>query len=160
MRATNTSIFSVLFKFTAFMFALSAVSISIAAEGGATKADAEAMVKKGVAYIKAHGAEKSYPEITKKGGQFSDRDLYLVVYQLDGTVLAHGANEKMVGKNLIELKDIDGKAFVKERVELAKSKPSFWQEYKFTNPENKKIEPKIMYCERLAETAVCGGIYL
>jgi cytochrome c len=160
MRATNTSFFLVIFKLMAFMLALSAVSISTAAEGGATKADAEAMVKKGVAYIKAHGAEKSYPEITKKGGQFSDRDLYLVVYQLDGTVLAHGANEKMVSKNLIELKDIDGKAFVKERVELAKSKPSFWQEYKFTNPETKKIEPKIMYCERLAETAVCGGIYL
>ena len=66
----------------------------------------------------------------------------------------------MIGKNLIEFKDIDGKAFVKERVELAKSKGKFWQEYKFTNPENKKIEPKLMYCERLNETAVCGGIYL
>jgi signal transduction histidine kinase len=65
----------------------------------------------------------------------------------------------MIGKNLIDLKDIDGKAFVKERVELGKTKPSFWQEYKFTNPENKKIEPKIMYCERQAETVVCGGIY-
>ena len=78
---------------------------------------------------------------------------------LDGMVYAHGANEKMVGKNLIDLKDVDGKAFVRERVELAKAKPSFWQDYKFTNPETKKIEPKSMYCERLDETIVCGGIY-
>jgi hypothetical protein len=135
------------------------MSIAHAADGGATKVEAEAMVKKGVAYIKSNGTEKAYAEFNKKGGQFSDRDLYLVVYGLDGMVLAHGSNPKMIGKNLIDLKDIDGKAFVKERVELGKTKPSFWQEYKFTNPENKKIEPKIMYCERQAETVVCGGIY-
>lgn len=132
---------------------------ALAAEGGATEADATAMVKKGVAFIKANGKDKGYAEITSKTGQFKDRDLYLVVYGLDGTVHAHGANEKMVGKNLIELKDVDGKAFVKERVELAKAKGSFWQDYKFTNPENKKIEPKAMYCERLEESVVCGGIY-
>jgi cytochrome c len=130
-----------------------------AAEGGATKQEAEAMVKKGVAFIKAHGAAKGNEEISNKTGQFHDRDLYLVVYGLDGVVLAHGSNSKMVGKNLIELKDVDGKAFVKERVDLAKTKGIFWQEYKFSNPETKKIEPKIMYCERLNETVVCGGIY-
>jgi cytochrome c len=133
---------------------------ALAAQGGATKAEAEAMVKKGVAYIKLHGPDKSYEEISRKGSQFSDRDLYLVVYGLDGFVHAHGANPKMIGKNLIDIKDVDGKAFVKERVELAKSKGSFWQEYKFVNPETKQIEPKIMYCERLEQTAVCGGIYL
>jgi signal transduction histidine kinase len=65
----------------------------------------------------------------------------------------------MIGKNLIDLKDVDGKAFVKERVEMGKAKSSFWQDYKFTNPLNKKIEPKSMYCERLDDTVVCGGIY-
>jgi len=39
-------------------------------------------------------------------------------------------NEKQIGRNLIELKDIDGKLFVKERVELAHKQPTFWQEYK------------------------------
>lgn len=130
-----------------------------AADGGATEADATAMVKKGVAFIKAQGKDKGYAEISNKSGQFNDRDLYLVVYGLDGTVLAHGANARMIGKNLIDLKDVDGKPFVRERVEMAKAKPSFWQDYKFTNPETRKIEPKSMYCERLEDTAVCGGIY-
>jgi hypothetical protein len=40
----------------------------------------------------------------------------------------------MVGKNLIDLKDIDGTPYVKERVEAAKVKANFWQDYKFTNP--------------------------
>jgi len=125
----------------------------------ASKDEAVAMVKKGVAYIKANGKDKGYAEITNKKGQFTDRDLYLVVYGLDGVVRAHGANEKMVAKNLMELKDVDGKPFVKERVELAQSKGTFWQEYKFSNPVTKKIEPKEMYCERLEDTAVCGGVY-
>lgn len=142
----------------AFAIAMS-VSFAASAETKATTEEATAMVKKGVAFIKSSGKDKGYAEITNKKGQFTDRDLYLVVYGLDGVVMAHGANEKMVGKNLIGLKDIDGKEFVKERVEMGKAKSTFWQDYKFTNPETKKIEPKSMYCEKLDDTVVCGGIY-
>ena len=88
-----------------------------------------------------------------------DRDLYVVVYGLDGMSLAHGANPKQAGVMLIDRKDIDGKEFIKERVEMAKAKASFWQDYKFQNPASKKVEPKTMYCERLNETAVCAGVY-
>jgi cytochrome c len=142
--------------------ALAAALIApLAAHAGdnATKEEAVAMVKKGIAFIRSAGKDQGYAEITNKGGKFTDRDLYLVVYGHDGVVRAHGANEKMVGKNLIELKDVDGKPFVKERVELSQSKGTFWQDYKFTNPVTKKIEPKSMYCERLDDVAVCGGIY-
>ena len=141
--------------------AATVVLVSAGAWAGdhATRAEAEAMVKKGVAYIKTNGDQKGYAEISNLQGQFKDRDLYLVVYGLDGKVWAHGANSKMIGKVLIDLKDVDGKAFVKERVELGKSKGSFWQDYKFTNPVTKKIGEKSMYCERLNETVVCGGVY-
>lgn len=141
--------------------ALVALAASLpAAASDATKDDAVKMVKKGIAFIKAQGVEKGYAEISNKAGQFIDRDLYLVVYGLDGKCLAHGANPKQIGRDLIDLTDVDGKYFVKERVELAKAKPAgFWQDYKFTNPVSKKIEPKVMYCERLGDTAVCGGVY-
>ena len=139
--------------------AVSGAAISATKGEFATASEAQAMVNKGVAFVKANGKDKGYAEITNKKGQFTDRDLYLVVYGLDGVVRAHGANEKMIGKNLIDLKDIDGKEFVRERVELGKSKPNFWQDYKFTNPVSKKVEPKSMYCERLDDTVLCGGIY-
>lgn len=138
---------------------LMSLGSSVFAGDNATKDDAVKMVKEGIKFIKAQGNEKGYAEISHKGGKFTDRDLYLVVYGLDGVVHAHGANEKMIGKNLIELKDVDGKAFVKERVDLARSKGVFWQDYKFTNPVTKKVEPKSMYCEKLDEVAVCGGVY-
>ena len=139
---------------------LLALAAAPALASNATRDEASAMVKKGIAFIKANGIDKGYTEISNKGGQFTDRDLYLVVYGVDGKCLAHGANPKQIGKDLIDLTDIDGKYFVKERVELARSKPTgFWQEYKFTNPVSKKVEPKVMYCEKLGETAVCGGVY-
>ena len=145
------------------MTAVFAVAVSLssahAAGDNAIAEEATAMVKKGVAFIKASGKDKGHAEISSKDGQFKKDDLYLVVYGLDGVVRAHGANEKMIGKNLIELKDIDGKLFVKERVELAQSKGTFWQDYKFTNPVTKKIEPKSMYCEKLDDAVVCGGVY-
>lgn len=126
----------------------------------ATKPEAEAMVAKALKFWKANGNDKTYAEIGKKDGQFTDRDLYVVIYGLDGTVRAHGANPKMIGKNLMEIRDVDGKFFVKERVELAKKKQPFWQDYKFTNPTSGKIEPKTMYCDPEDDMVMCAGVYL
>lgn len=125
----------------------------------ATPEEATAMVKKSVAYIKANGKEKGYAAASAKGGEFTNQDLYLTIWGLDGTVRAHGANEKMIGKHLIDLKDIDGKPFIKERMELAAAKGTFWQDYKFTNPVSHKVELKSMYCEKLDDSVVCGGVY-
>ena len=125
----------------------------------ATAPEAEAMVKRGVAYIKANPAERAFAEISNPKGLFVDRDLYLVVYRLDGTALAHGFNQKMIGRNFIDLRDADGKEYWRERIEWAKTKTSFWQELKFPDPLTRKIEPKMTYCEKLNDTLVCGGIY-
>lgn len=144
---------------------VSSLTAMLAFTGAATAADsagkddAIAMVKKAVSFIKEQGAEKAYPEFTGKAAGFIDRDLYVVVYQLDGKVLAHGSNAKFVGKDLIDAQDVDGKLYVKERVEMAAKQPSFWQDYKFVNPVSKKVEPKQMYCEKVENTAVCAGIY-
>jgi cytochrome c len=125
----------------------------------ATKDEAVAMVKKAVDFIQQQGVDKAYAEIDNKSGQFVDRDLYVVVYGLDGKVLAHGANAKLIGKDMSDAQDVDGKYFVKERVDLARKQPEFWQDYKFVDPATKMIEPKQMYCQRLDETAVCAGVY-
>lgn len=125
-----------------------------------TKPEAEAMVGKALKYLKANNKDKLYAEVSNKSGQFIDRDLYLVVYGIDGMVRAHGANAKMIGKNLMEIKDVDGKYFIKERVELAKKNKPFWQDYKFTNPVSGKIEPKTMYCVPEDDLVLCGGVYL
>jgi cytochrome c len=126
----------------------------------ATKEEAVAMVQKAVAAIKSEGPEKGYAEISNLSGPFVKGDLYIAVVGFDGTLLAYGSDVgERVGNNVMNIKDSDGKEVVKERIELAKKEPTFWQSYKFINPVTKSIEPKQMYCERLEETIVCGGVY-
>jgi cytochrome c len=131
----------------------------VQADGVATKDDAVSMVKKAIAYIKANGNDKAFAEIDNPKGQFRDRDLYVVVYDMNGKCLAHGQKKSMIGKELIDFKDVDGKPFMKERIELMKKQPTAWQEYKFMNPVTKKVEPKEMYIERSGDLIVGAGVY-
>jgi len=132
--------------------------VAVAADMG-TKDEAVAMVKKAVDFIKANGADKAYVEFSNPKGQFVDRDLYIAVYDMSGKCLAHGANVKMIGRDLIDNKDVDGKEFVKERVEMMKKQTSGWQDYKFRNPTSNQVEPKAMYVERVNDVIVGCGIY-
>jgi signal transduction histidine kinase len=124
-----------------------------------TPKEAQALVAKGVASIKKIGAQKTYDEVNAKAPGWVDRDLYLTVYDLDGKCLAQGANPKMVGKDLVDLRDADGRPFIKERMDLAKAKASFWQDYKWTDPVTRKVAAKTTYCERHADTVICVGVY-
>jgi cytochrome c len=81
------------------------------------------------------------------------------MHDMQGTVVAHGQNKKSVGKNSMELKDPDGKEFIRERVDMAKTRNKFWQEYKYTDPVTKRVLPKEAYCETLSEHIVCAGVY-
>jgi hypothetical protein len=139
------------------IFALSTAPVPAADKG--SKPEAAALVKKAVDYIKTNGPEKAYAQFDKPDGGFRDRDLYVLVYDMNGKCLAHGTNPKLVGKNNLEAQDADGVYYVKDRLALAKAKDSFWQDYKYTDPVTKKIEPKSTYCEKLNQTIVCVGIY-
>jgi signal transduction histidine kinase len=148
--------------------ALLATSMLMFAAGGfaqskskGTAAEAQAMVQKAIAHIKKAGRDKAFADFDNKTGPFVDRDLYVVVYDMKGKVLAHGANEKMIGKDVIDLRDTDGKYFVKERVEMMSKGPEAkgWQDYKFMNPTSRAIEPKSMYLQRYEDLIVGCGIY-
>jgi len=141
----------------AVLFAMAGAGTAAGKHG--TAAEAEAMVKKAISMAKASGNEAAFAEINNPKGKFVDRDLYVFVYDMNGKCVAHGQNPKMIGKELIDMKDADGKAFVKERVEIAKTKGSGWQDYKFTDPLTKQIEHKRAYVERHGDFIFGSGIY-
>jgi cytochrome c len=149
---------------TATVFGLTAVTAA-AATGPLTygsEAEAIAMVNRAVALVKTAGAENAYRTFTENPeGSFKDRDLYIWVYDFNGNCLAHGANAKMVSKNLLDLKDPDGKELIKGEIDVVKTQGAGWYgPFKFSNPVNHKIENKKAYCARGAgDTMVCSGIY-
>jgi cytochrome c len=139
--------------------ALGIVSLPAAAatDHGSTQ-EAEAMVKKAIVYYQKNGREKALTEFSKSEGAFVDRDLYVSVYTVKGVALAH-INPKMVGKDLIDMRDSDGKYLVKERMELAQKNGKGWQDIKFYNPVSKRIEPKRMYFEKHDNLVFSCGAY-
>jgi len=146
-------------RLIAVVMSMMLLTCAASAQAKYGKSDAEAMVKKAVSYLKANGKEKAFTEFSDPKGKFVEGDLYVFVYDLNGVCLAHGGNPKMVGKELIDLKDADGKSFVKERIELAQSKGSGWQNYKWSNPVSKRIEDKTAYIEKVDDCIVGCGAY-
>ena len=124
-----------------------------------TADEAIELVKKAVHAIEAHGRESTFASISNPLGGYTDRDLYVVVYDINGKNHAHGANPKLIGQDLINAKDGAGNLFVRDRVEIAKNQGTGWQNYAFMNPISKQIEPKSMYLERHDDLIVGCGIY-
>ena len=82
----------------------------------------------------------------------------MTVYNPAGDALAH-INPKMVGKNMMELRDADGKYHIRERMEASQKAKSGWQDFKFFNPVSKNIEPKRMYWEKHDNLVFAAGAY-
>lgn len=125
----------------------------------ASKDDAVALVKKAVAYVKQNGKDKALDEFNNPKGQFINGELYVVVLDMNGLLLADGTKPKLVGKSLLEIKDVNGKQFVREEVELAKSKGKGWVDFEWLNPVTKAMEPRSTYFERADDLIVLTGVY-
>lgn len=148
------------FSVTLACSAAFAPTLVLAAADRGTADECSALVKKGTAHLKANGREKSYAAFNEPQGAFVDRDLYLFVVDMSGKMLSHGANKKLIDKNLIDLKDADGKLFMKEFIEVVNKKGKGWVDYKWPHPATKAIEQKSTYVEKLDDGTFIGcGIY-
>lgn len=146
---------------TAILTLLAATSLAFAQERG-TAAEAKAMLDQALAHVKAVGNDKAFADFTdKEGGKWQNKDLYVFVVKFDGTTMAHGANKGLLGKSLIEVKDPDGKFFIKEMIDLGKAKGSGSVDYSFTDPQTKKVGQKTSFIARIPgfEGIMGVGIY-
>jgi cytochrome c len=124
--------------------------------------DAKAFAEKAAAFWKANGKEKAIAEFNNPKGQFVKGDLYIVAHDFNGVAIAHGANAGLVGVNLLQQADPNGgKLFVKEEIEIAKTKGSGWITYSWTNPATKKVQGKKAWVKRIEgeEYLVLCGIF-
>jgi len=140
------------------LFAFAGAALSAAEADFATPKEAEALVAKLVKVVAANKAE-AFKEVNAKDPKWVRGDLYPWVIDSQGTMLAHGANDKLVGKALLELEDVDGKQFVKEYIQATNAKGKAWSNYKWSDPVTKKVLPKAAYCEKVSDVLVCAGIY-
>lgn len=141
--------------------ALAAAALVAAASDRGTPAEAQAMAQKAVALVRSAGKEKAFAEFNKlQPGTFKDRDLYVMAYDRAGNNLAHGGNHQLHGKNLLGLKDADGKLIVKSLVDVAfNGSGRGWVEYNWPNPLTRAVEAKRTYVERVDDVLIAVGAY-
>jgi hypothetical protein len=122
--------------------------------------EAVAMVKAGYEFYRAHGRDALIGEINKLSkGQFIDRDLYLMTIGVDDAKFySHGNNPRVLGLGP-QSKDVDGKFFVREMANLAKTKGEGWIDYKWAHPVTNEIKTKTSYFLRAGDLVIACGVY-
>ena len=146
-------------RFFGVMVSVAALLGCLTAASASQKQDeAKGLVKKAVAFVKKNGNEKGLAEFNKNPGQFAKGELYIFAFDAKGDTVAHGGNPKLIGKNMLGLKDSEGKFFVQEILKTAKQGGG-WTEYKWTNPASKKIELKVTYVEAVGDYTLGCGFY-
>jgi cytochrome c len=139
---------------------LFAVGVSWSAAFAADRAtpdEAKAMAEKAAEFLKANGPEKSFTAFQAKDGGFQDRDLYVTVQDSKGVMVCHGTTPALIGKSMLDLKDVDRKPFNRE---IQAIKDTGWVEFKWLNPVTKMVEPKRNYEIRVGEYLVGVGAYV
>ena len=133
--------------------------LALASGAVASQKEAKALVEKATAFAEANGKDAAIKEINLAKGQFDKGELYVFAYGMNGQVIAHPKNPKLIGKDLLNVPDPDGKFFRKEIIDIAKTKGTGWVDYRYTNPETKKIEAKTTYVVKVGDMILCCGTY-
>lgn len=146
-------------KLLATATALSLVCVTALANEP-TEKDAVAMAERGAAMVKAKGKDEVMKRISAKDPDFVQGSLYIDMRDVKtGIVLAHPYNPSIVGKDLTDVPDANGKKYRREIIELAASKGKGWVDYMYKNPTSGKIEPKTTYILLVNGVVLEAGLY-
>lgn len=143
---------------TIISVAVLALSSAAYAETGKEE-EVRLLVKKAATHVQKQGIDKACKDFADPNGGYLKGDLYVFVQTVDIKVVCHPNNQRLVGKELIDLKDADGKSFNREMSQLAKTKGSGWITYRWPNPVNQQIATKATYIERVGDVIVGAGAY-
>jgi cytochrome c len=122
-----------------------------------------ALVDKAAALTESKG-KTAFPEFKKKGSEWLKGETYIFIADMNGIILMHPANPELETKSILDIKDANGKAFMREFIETAK-KGSGWVDYMWPKPGEKTPSKKHSYIKSAkmpnGETVLVGaGIYL
>ncbi|HEX9743435.1 MAG TPA: cache domain-containing protein, partial [Nitrospiraceae bacterium] len=91
------------------------------------------LVEEAAALVSSEG-DAAFAKLQDPNGKWRKGDDYVFISNMDGTILFHPVSPEMVGKNHLELRDDNGKAFLREMLEVVKKSESGWVEYMWPKP--------------------------
>lgn len=139
---------------------LTGLALACTAWAEPTEKDAIAMAERGAHIVKTQGKEALMKRLMAKDPEFLQGELYIDIRDIKtGVVLAHPVNPSIVGKDLVDVPDANGKKYRREIIELAAAKGKGWVNYMYRNPVSGKIEPKTTYILREGDVVLEAGLY-
>jgi Signal transduction histidine kinase len=126
-----------------------AVAAGVPAQTRGTDAEAKALLDRAAGFLRQHGAMAAPEAFSRRDGAFIDRDLYPTLIDRDGTMVAHGWTPSLNGANLMDLKDVDGRPFIREALALVADQGAGAVTYKWNDPLSGQIAPKTMHVRRI-----------
>jgi signal transduction histidine kinase len=116
-------------------------------------------VQKAIALYESAGEDEVLRQIADPQGQFIQDKRYIFALDIEGKLLAHPFSKPFVGMNLLELKDCEGRTFVRKMVATAKTRGYGFTDYKWQAPDSKEEFQKTIFFERVDQIVLCGGFY-
>jgi len=108
---------------------------------------ARALAEAGAQFVRAHGVERGKQEINNPQGRFVDRDLYLGMCDGSGTIVANGGNPRVIGVDGTQVKDVQGRYFVREIMKLGQNPGTGWVDYQWQHPLTRETMTKSAYVQ-------------
>jgi len=107
---------------------------------------------------------KAFKILRDKRSQYVYQDTYVFVIADNGVELLNVAFPKLEGRNVIDYKDSEGNYFVREFINVAKSKGQGWVDYPWPKPGDVEKSQKSAYVKKAIVdgkmVVVCAGLYL
>ena len=116
-------------------------------------------VQDAIALYENAGQETLLREIADSRGRFVSGERYIFALDLTGTMVAHPTEPELTGKNLIDLRDSTGNAFIRKIVGKANKKGYGYMDYKWHSPGSEDDLPKTVFFERIDGIILCSGFY-
>jgi signal transduction histidine kinase len=121
------------------------------------------MVSEAVGQIERNGSQ-AYPLLRDSTGPFIVKDAYVFVVDANGIELVNSAFPNLEGRNLLDLKDTQGKPLVREMLDVVKTRGSGWVDYMWPKPGESVSTKKSTYVTkaRIGDqwVLVGSGVYL
>jgi signal transduction histidine kinase len=108
----------------------------------------EDVVNRAAALIAEQGRE-AFGQLRDKSGPFRFMDTYVFVDAPDGTELVNPAQPSLEGKNILNLRDVKGKAVAKECIDAALKDGTAWVDYYWYKPGSNTPARKQAYVRRV-----------
>jgi cytochrome c len=115
----------------------------------------EAMVNKAAALVESQG-KAAFSEFRKRDSEWWSGNTYLFVYDKDMNVLLNPAFPKREGTNVHGDKDVNGKLFHDEFMEVIRTKGSGWVDYMFPKPGQTQLSQKWSYVKAVKVDGIAG----